>query len=43
VLARELNLDEGGTDGAAGAVNTVSVDGEELFVKMERLGKVGSG
>jgi isoleucyl-tRNA synthetase len=43
VLARELNLDEGGTDGAAGAVDTVSVDGEELFVKMERLGKVGSG
>ncbi len=43
VLARELNVDEGGTDGAAGAVDTVSVDGEELFVKMERLGKVGSG
>ena len=43
VLARELNLDEGGTDGAAGAVDTVSVDGEELFVKMGRLGKVGSG
>jgi isoleucyl-tRNA synthetase len=43
VLARELNLDEAGTDGAAGAVGTVSVDGEELSVKMERLGKVGSG
>ena len=43
VLARDLNLDEAGTDGAARVVDTVSVDGEELFVKMERLGKVGSG
>jgi isoleucyl-tRNA synthetase len=43
VLARELDLDEAGTDGATGAVGAVSVDGEELFVKMERLGKVGSG
>jgi isoleucyl-tRNA synthetase len=43
VLARELNLDEAGTDGAAGAVDIVRVDGEELFLKMERLGKVGSG
>jgi isoleucyl-tRNA synthetase len=43
VLARKLNLDESGTDGAAEAVDTVRVDGEELFVKMEKLGKVGSG
>jgi isoleucyl-tRNA synthetase len=43
VLARELSLDEAGKDGAAGAVDTVRVDGEELFLKMERLGKVGSG
>ena len=43
VLARDLNLDEAGTDGAARVVDTVSVYGEELFVKMERLGKVGSG
>jgi isoleucyl-tRNA synthetase len=43
VLARELSLDEAGTDGAAGAVDTVRVDREELFLKMERLGKVGSG
>jgi isoleucyl-tRNA synthetase len=42
VLARELNLDKAGTDGA-GAVGAVSVDGEKLFVKMERVGKVGSG
>jgi isoleucyl-tRNA synthetase len=43
VLARELSLDEAGTDGVAGAVDIVRVDGEELFLKMERLGKVGSG
>jgi isoleucyl-tRNA synthetase len=42
VLAWELDLDEAGTDGT-GAVGIVSVDGEELSVKMERLGKVGSG
>ncbi len=43
VLARELNLDEAGTDGAAEAVDTLRVDGEELFVDLKRLGKVGSG
>ena len=43
VLARELRLDEAGPDGAVGAVDIVRVDGEELFLKMERLGKVGSG
>jgi isoleucyl-tRNA synthetase len=44
VLTRELRLDETGTeDGAVGAVDIVRVDGEELFLKMERLGKVGSG
>ena len=40
VLARELGLDE--TDGAAGP-GSVRVDGEELWVGMERLGKAGSG
>jgi isoleucyl-tRNA synthetase len=36
VLARELTL-----DGEFGASGSVSVDGEELWVAMKRLGKVG--
>ncbi|MDP8953263.1 MAG: isoleucine--tRNA ligase [Actinomycetota bacterium] len=40
VLARELGLDE--TVGAAGGPGSVRVDGEELWVEMEQLGKVGS-
>ncbi|MCA1740688.1 MAG: DUF5915 domain-containing protein, partial [Actinobacteria bacterium] len=36
VLARELTL-----DGETGASGSVSVDGEELWVGMKRLGKVG--
>ncbi len=36
VLARELELDGGGLD-------SVQVDGEEMWVGMEPLGKAGSG
>ena len=47
VLARELTLDgEAGAGGAvsgAGADGSLSVDGEELWLVMERFGKVGSG
>ena len=38
VLARELGLEE-----AAGEPGSVRVDGEELWVGMGRLGKIGSG
>ncbi len=47
VLARELTLDgESGTGGAASEAEAnggLSVDGEELWLVMERFGKVGSG
>jgi isoleucyl-tRNA synthetase len=42
VLARELTLN-GEVDGETGASGSVSVDGEELWVELERLGRIGSG
>jgi len=42
VLAHELSLDESGTDGAIG-FEGMQVAGEELFVGVEKLGKVGLG
>jgi isoleucyl-tRNA synthetase len=41
VLARELRLDD--EAGGAAGFDGLQVDGEELFLEMERLGKVGSG
>jgi isoleucyl-tRNA synthetase len=42
VLARELKLDDE-IDRAPSDFNNASVDGEELRIEMEHLGKVGSG
>jgi isoleucyl-tRNA synthetase len=42
VLARELTLGDE-TDGDTGDFDSMSVDGEELWIGMQRLGQVGSG
>jgi isoleucyl-tRNA synthetase len=42
VLARELTLDDE-TDGDTGRAVSVSADGEELWIGVERFGTVGSG
>ena len=43
VLARDLRLSEDEPDGTTEGSDSVNIDGEELWVGMEQLGRIGSG